>query len=151
MDELKEQFELLTEIATDLSLQFDGVETESRKAKTSTYYLAKMVHSCWSLNTLLPSSEEEYFDYPSIAAICRNIIELTNLCWYYCIEETSESEEEFRFLLYEMHDATALLAIATNLSFQLDEAGKLEQEKIDLKNAITVSYTHLTLPTILRV
>ena len=74
LEELKENFELLTEIATDLSLQFDGVEADSRKASTSTYYLAKMVHSCWSLNQLLPASVDEHFDFSSIAAICRNII-----------------------------------------------------------------------------
>lgn len=136
MEELIKDFELLTEIATDLSLQFVGVETDSRKRKTSTYFLAKLVHSSRTLNRLLPSSDEEQFDFPSIASICRNIIELTNLCWYYCIDDTSELEEEFRFLLYDLHDSASLIAIFKNLGFELDDSEKLEQEKINLRNMV---------------
>ena len=136
MKELKENFEFLTEIATDLSMQFDGVDTECRKKKTSTYYLAKLVHSCWSVNKLLPESDEDFFDFPSIAAICRNIIELTNLCWYYCIDDNEESESEFRFLLYDLHDSSALNSIFENLGFELDDLDKLEQEKDALKKLI---------------
>ena len=136
MEELKGNFEFLTEIATDLSMQFDGVDTECRKKKTSTYYLAKLVHSCWSLNKLLPESDDDFFDFPSIASICRNIIELTNLCWYYCIDENDELESEFRFLLYDLHDSTALISIVENLGFELDDIDKLQQEKDTLKKLI---------------
>ncbi len=136
VEEVKEKFELLTEIATDLSIQFHGLNTDCRRKRISTYYLVKLVHTCWSLNKLLPSSKEDFLDFPSIATVCRNIIELTNLCWYYCIENLSESESEFRFLLYDFHDLTALNAIYNKLSFELDEPQKLDQEKEDLKSVI---------------
>ncbi|PHR71109.1 MAG: hypothetical protein COA66_10335 [Arcobacter sp.] len=135
-EEVKEKFELLTEIATDLSMQFDGINTDCRRKKVSTHYLAKLVHTCWSLTKLLPLSKEDFLDFPSIAAVCRNIIELTNLCWYYCIENVSELESEFRFLLYDFHDVTALNAIFNKLSFELDEPQKLYQEKEGLKSVI---------------
>ena len=136
LEELKLNFELLTEITTDLSMQFDGVDTDCRKKKTSTYYLAKLAHSCWSLNKLLPKSDDDFFDFPSIAAICRNIIELTNLCWYYCIDDTDLLESEFRFLLYDFHDSTALNSIFENLGFDMDDNDKLHEEKLDYKKLI---------------
>ena len=126
----------MTEIATDLSMQFDGVNTDSRRKKVSTYYLAKLLHTCWSLDKLLPTSKEDFLDFPSIAAVCRNIIELTNLCWYYCIENVSELESEFRFLLYDFHDVTALNTICNKLSFKLDEPQTLDQEKESLKSVL---------------
>lgn len=136
VEDVKENFNFLTEIATDLSIQFSGVDTDCRKKKTSTYYLAKLVHTCWSLDKLLPESDEDFLDFPSIAAVCRNIIELTNLCWYYCIEDVSDLETEFRFLLYDYHDITSLNAIFDKLSFELDDSEKLIKEKNDLKSVI---------------
>ena len=118
-------------------MQFGGTDTDCRRKKISTYYLAKLVHTCWSLDKLLPESEEYFLDFPSIAAVCRNIIELTNLCWYYCIEDVSDLETEFRFLLYDYHDATSLSAILYKLSFELNESEKLTLEKDDLKSEIT--------------
>lgn len=136
IEDVKDDFNLLTEIATDLSLQFDGIDTDCRRKKISTYYLAKLVQTCWSLDKLLPESEEDFLDFPSIAAVCRNIIELTNLCWYYCIEDVSGLETEFRFLLYDYHDTTSLNAILKKLSFEIDDPEKLTKEKHDLKNVI---------------
>lgn len=77
VEEVKGDFELLTEIAISLSMQFDGVDIDCRRKKISTYYLAKLVHTCWSLDKLLPESKEDFLDFPSIASVYRNILELT--------------------------------------------------------------------------
>jgi hypothetical protein len=37
LQELIEDFDFITEVAYDLSQQFDGVQTEDRKKKISTY------------------------------------------------------------------------------------------------------------------
>ena len=49
LQELIDDFDFITEIAYDLSQQFDGVHISDRKRKISTYYLAKVVPECMSL------------------------------------------------------------------------------------------------------
>ncbi len=131
-----EDLELLTEIATDLSMQFEGVNTNNRRKKISTYYLAKLVHNCRSLLKLLYASNNsniEFFDFSSVASIIRNIIEATNLCWYYCLEDITEQESDFRLMLYDYHDICALLSICENLGFTIDDDQKLKEEKEIIK------------------
>lgn len=115
LQELIEDFDLITAIAYDLSQQFDGVQTSDRKRKISTYYLAKVVPECMSLLKILPGSRftnsGDLFDFPSFCSISRNLIEASNLHWYYCIESTTEEQSDFRFYLYDFHDYRSTIQI----------------------------------------
>lgn len=113
---LIEDFDFITEIAYDLSHQFDGVQTDDRKKKISTYYLAKVVPECISLLRVLPSSRftdtKDIFDFPSFCSISRSIIEAANLHWYYCIESIDSEVSNFRFYLYDFHDNKSTMQIS---------------------------------------
>lgn len=140
LQELIDDFYFITEIAYDLSQQFDGVQTEDRKKKISTYYLAKVVPECMSLLRVLPGSRftdaEELFDFPSFCSISRNLIEAANLHWYYCIDSVDTDVSDFRFCLYDFHDEKSTMQIAKFIGAE-EQGLDLLQEKCDkLKGTI---------------
>ena len=140
LQDLMEDFDLITEIAYDLSKQFDGVQTSDRKRKISTYYLAKVVPECMSLLRVLPGSrftdDEELFDFPSFCSISRNLIEAANLHWYYCIEKIEKEHSDFRFNLYDFHDYRATIRIGEFLSADDVELNGLQRKCNDLRGQI---------------
>lgn len=147
--ELIDDFEFITEIAYDLSQQFDGIQTEDRKKKISTYYLAKVVPECMSLLRVLPGSSftdaEELFDFPSFCSISRSLIEAANLHWYYCIDNVDAEMSEFRFYLYDFHDEKSTMQIAKFIGSE-DQVLNMLQEKCDkLKSEIKVNDIFKTL------
>lgn len=52
--DLHSNFDLITEIGYDLSQHFDGVDTDDRRKKVSTYYLAKVIPECISMLKIMP-------------------------------------------------------------------------------------------------
>ena len=130
--DLLDDFDLITEIAYDLSQQFDGVDTTDRKRKVSTYYLAKTVPECMSLLRIIPGSrfteEGDLFDFPSFCSISRNLIEAANLHWYYCIEPTDTKLSAFRFDLYDFHDYRTTMQIGKFIGAGSEELAILESK-----------------------
>ncbi|WP_024599741.1 DUF5677 domain-containing protein [Pseudoalteromonas sp. TAE56] len=141
--ELIEDFDFITEIAYDLSQQFDGVQTEDRKKKVSTYYLAKVVPECMSLLRVLPGSRftdaEELFDFPSFCSISRSLIEAANLHWYYCIENIDTEVSDFRFYLYDFHDNKSTMQISNFIGGEEQGLDSLQEKCDELKNSIKES------------
>ncbi|MCK8044297.1 DUF5677 domain-containing protein [Shewanella sp. 1CM18E] len=134
LQELIDDFDSITEIAYDLSQQFDGVQTEDRRKKISTYYLAKVVPECMSLLRVLPCSRftdaKELFDFPSFCSISRSLIEAANLHWYYCIESVDKEVSDFRLYLYDFHDEKSTMQIAKFIGAE-EQGMDLLQEKCD--------------------
>ena len=143
LQELIEDFDFITEIAYDLSQQFDGVQTEDRKRKISTYYLAKVVPECMSLLRVLPGSRftksEELFDFPSFCSISRSLIEAANLHWYYCIERTDTEISNFRFYLYDYHDHKSTIQIGNFIGGEKQGLSLLQKKCDELKTIIKES------------
>lgn len=139
MSELKNlvsNFELITEIGYDLSQKFDGVDTNNRRKKVSTYYLAKIVPECMSLLKILPWSQlskDDIFDFSSFCSLSRNIIEGSNLHWYYCIDEVGEAEVDFRFMLYDYHDNTTIYKLGEFLGDTPEELSGIEAKRKNIR------------------
>ncbi|WDH55868.1 DUF5677 domain-containing protein [Pseudomonas chlororaphis] len=140
LQELIDNFDFITEIAYDLSQQFNGVQTEDRKRKISTYYLAKVVPECISLLRVMPGSRytsaEELFDFSSFCSISRSLIEAANLHWYYCIESTDTETSNFRFYLYDFHDLKSTIQICNFFGGEEKGLDPLQEEYNELKNII---------------
>ena len=138
--ELIERFDFITEIAYDLSQKFDGIQTEDRKRKVSTYYLAKIVPECMSLLRVMPgsryTSEGEIFDFSSFCSISRSLIEAANLHWYYCIENTDTETSDFRFYLYDFHDLKSTIQLCCFFGIEDKEQYSLQEKYNKLKNII---------------
>lgn len=133
LENLADDFELITEIGYDLSQKFDGVDTDNRRKKVSTYYLAKIVPECISQLKILPwssfSDREDLFDFSSFCSLGRNIIEAANLHWYYCVDEVSKTEIEFRFLLYDYHDLTTIYRLGAFLGTTPEDLNTLKTKR----------------------
>ena len=141
IDNVLQDFELLTEIAYDLSQKFDGVETQDIRKKKSTYFLAKVVPGCISLLKIIPKSsfslnKDAHLDFSSISTLSRNLIEAANLHWYYCIDHIDEEEINFRFLLYDYHDTTTLYRITENLKFSPEDIEYLGNQRSELRERL---------------
>lgn len=140
LQELIDSFDFITEIAYDLSQQFDGVQTEDRKREISTYYLAKVVPECISLLRVIPGSRftapEELFDFSSFCSISRSLIEAANLHWYYCIESTDTETSNFRFYLYDFHDLKSTIQICNFFGGEETGLDPLQERYNELKNII---------------
>lgn len=145
LQELIADFDLITGIAFDLSQQFDGVDSDNRRGKVSTYYLAKMVPECMSILRLLPGSRYTdsgaLFDFPSFCSVSRNLIEASNLLWYYCIDNISAEVSEFRFLLYDYHDYRSMIHIGELIEVEESSMNVLREKYGELKNTIKVNPT----------
>ncbi|SFM22518.1 hypothetical protein [Marinobacter zhejiangensis] len=137
LQDLIDDFDFITEIAYDLSQQFDGVQTEDRKRKVSTYYLAKVVPECISLLKVLPGSRftkvEDIFDFPSFCSISRSLIEASNLHWYYCVESIDSESTDFRFSLYDYHDYKSTIQIGNFIGADENDLGILKKSCEDLR------------------
>jgi len=133
-------FETLSHIAYELSMQFEGLQTKDFRKGISTHYLAKMVSSCISLLRLYPGStmldNNEPMDYPSIATLMRNILELSNNHWYLCTQTINDEELKFRLKLYDYHDSSSLLSIYQNIFSNDDFSKELEEDINRLKSQI---------------
>lgn len=139
LNNLANNFKLITEIGYDLSQKFDGVNTDNRRKKVSTYYLAKMVPECMSLLKILPwprLSKEDIFDFSSFCSLSRNIIEASNLHWYYCVDEVGGAEIDFRFRLYDYHDNTTTYRLGAFLGNTADELSGIECKRRDIRAQI---------------
>ena len=145
LQELIADFDLITGIALDLSQHFDGVETDNRRGKVSTYYLAKMVPECMSILRLLPGSRYTdvgaLFDFPSFCSVSRNLIEASNLHWYYCIDNISAEISEFRFLLYDYHDYRSMIHVGELIGVDESSLKVLREKYSELKNTIKFDST----------
>lgn len=140
-------FETLSHIAYELSLQFQGVQTTDIRKGISTHYLAKMVSSCISLLRLYPGStmldKNEPLDYPSIASLMRNILELSNNHWYLCFQSVNDEELNFRLKLYDYHDTSSLLSIYENIFSKDEFYNELEEKAKELKIQVENSSVYI--------
>lgn len=142
LTDLHSNFDLIAEIGYDLSQHFDGVNTDDRRKKVSTYYLAKVIPECMSLLKIVPKSrlkKGQVFDFPSICSISRNLIEASNLHWYYCVESISPEEEKFRFLLYDYHDNRTVYRLGIFLGDTPEELSSVEREKEQILSSVDQS------------
>lgn len=133
---LASNFELIVEIGYDLSQKFDGVDTDNRRKKVSTYYLAKIIPECMSLLKILPwsrLSKDDIFDFSSFCSLARNIIEGSNLHWYYCVDEIGEAEVDFRFMLYDYHDNTTIYRLGEFLGDSPEELSGIEAKRKNIR------------------
>lgn len=136
-----EDFEKLVDIGRELSHQFKGLNSPTRRLQLSTITLAKIIDNSYSILRLIPSSSFndnnlDYFDFPSIASLCRDLIEACNLSWYLSFEKISKEEEDLRFDLYDLHDTTELLKIFNFLKFSISEIQYLTNQQEELLNKV---------------
>lgn len=103
-----ELFKKVLEFTTLISINQGGIETTPRGVRSIKIFTRQTI-TALSLNNILPnpkvttSSEIELWDVSSIASLARNIMEGYLSLQYFGIEKISESEEDLRFLILQLH------------------------------------------------
>ncbi len=134
-------FEKLVEIGHDLSQQFSGLYAPTRRMGYSTRTLARIVDNSASILKLLPGSifadkKDTYLDFPSVASLCRDLIEACNNNWYLSIEKIDIVEEELRLVIYDYHDTHELIQIAQQLNLLKTDFEYLNDQLNDYRSII---------------
>nr|WP_321239358.1 DUF5677 domain-containing protein [uncultured Tolumonas sp.] len=143
------EFDKIAEIGYDLSQLFNGVTINDKQKTRSTYFLAKAIDNAISILTLLPNNrvnknKTDYFDYSSISALSRNLLELCNLHWYFCEEDIPLIESEFRWLLYEYHEVKTLEKLS--IDFDLETDNSIYSDLLKYKQKLNENVYFNTLP-----
>jgi len=137
-------FEKLTEIGIDLSQQFKGIYAPTRRLGYSTRTLAKIIDNCVSILRLMPGSiffddEDAYLDFPSVASLCRDLIEACNYNWYLSIERISKSETDLRLEVNDFHDFFELMQMAKLLTLNKTDfeylQGRIEEHRVNIESS----------------
>ena len=128
-----EDFELITEIGTDLSQQFDGLFVDDQKKTKSTHFLAKGLDNSFSILKLIPQSKyseskENYIDISSIISLCRNLVELSNIAWYLIEEKISHNEFQLRLDILLYHDYVSSQIVFNQLFYEKETADLLKNK-----------------------
>lgn len=126
-------FEKLTEIGYDLSMQFQGVYAPTRRLGYSTRFLARIIECCFSILQLIPNSKFagkklEYLDFHSVASLLRDLIEACNHGWYLTIEKVDEFDEELRLAIYDYHDMSEMKTFAKQMGFVKTDFDYIDKE-----------------------
>lgn len=114
------------------------------KSKTSQHYHASVLftHMCVksrSLLALLPSRNQTRFmdnwDFPSVAAVTRAIVEARLTFYYLAIEKIPRDEWEVRWNVLNLHDCERRIRLFTN-SDNIEEANAFKEVKLELQDRL---------------
>ena len=100
-------FESVLLAAMKISTTLGGIYTTWRNIRATQLY-TRMTISSFTFTSLLPGSRrhprrDEFWDWPSVASVARNIIEAYLLYFYTGIDQIPEEEARFRLELFTYH------------------------------------------------
>ena len=138
-NEVRANFSKTIELCFRLSQSFAGEIGDYKKMNCSVIFM-KLVMSGETILQILPklnTKKKTLFDLSSIAGLARNLIENSNILYYYCFDRIDIEEFNFRNLLSECHK---------NIEFKkmLNSLGKEDGDLGDLLNTIQNSKDELS-------
>lgn len=145
--------ERLTEVGFFLSQNFGKESTSDLRKRLSSIFLSKAIPNSISILKLIPGSNfskakvpDDFYDFSSIGALVRNFIELTNQHFYFCLQDVSQIECNFRLVLYRLHQIKELQKIIAQFSDSKDNRfQQLESEYSTKRNELLSNIFFLSL------
>ena len=133
-----------------LSVKLNELRGDSRKQIASVLF-AKINLGALSITKLLPRDSEilprektivmdpdRFCDVSSIASLCRNLVEASNLLYYFGIEEVSAEEIQLRLQIGDYQAVKGSIAVFHLLNYK-ERLEELQQELAKLKTALESS------------
>lgn len=134
--------EKLTEVGFFLSQNFGKESTNDLHKKLSSIFLSKAIPNSLSILKLIPGSKfskekipDDFYDFSSIGALARNFIELTNQHFYFCLQNVSQAERDFRLVLYRLHQIRELQKIITQFNDLTDSRFQQLESEYNIKRS----------------
>ncbi len=105
-DKLKD-VENYLDFAIDISDRTAGGKVSVRLAKTHQLYI-RLTVTCLSFIRLLPKNRYlktnfDFWDFPSVANVTRNFIEMYHVFYYIGVENITDKEVDLRLLIFKYH------------------------------------------------
>jgi hypothetical protein len=134
-----------------LSVKLNQLVGDSRKQIASALF-AKINLGALSITKLLPKDSEilprektvvmdpdRFCDVSSIASLCRNLVEASNLLYYFGIEEVSAEEIQFRLQIGDYQAVKGSIAVFHLVNYKGECLEESQQELAKLKTALESS------------
>ena len=134
-----------------LSVKLNQLVGDSRKQIASALF-AKINLGALSITKLLPKDSEilprektivmdsdRFCDVSSIASLCRNLVEASNLLYYFGIEEVSAEEIQLRLQIGDYQAVKGSIAVFHLVNYKGEHFEELQQELAKLKTALESS------------
>jgi hypothetical protein len=134
-----------------LSVSLNKFTGDSRKQLASVMF-AKINLCALSITKLLPAdseilpqqqtgviARENFCDVPSVASLCRNLIEASNLIYYFAVDEVPEEEVRLRLQIGDFQAVHGSLAVLRLADCHGPEVEELEGELANVKAALKAS------------
>ena len=142
-----------------LSVKLNQLVGDSRKQIASALF-AKINLGALSITKLLPKDSEvlprektivmdpeRFCDVSSIASLCRNLVEASNLLYYFGIEEVSAEEIQLRLQIGDYQAVKGSIAVFHLVNYKGERLEELQQELTKLKTALKSSLAFMELPS----
>ena len=135
-EKIYREFEEILKRSKSMSVQYMGIP-----APSSSHYYSSLIFTklCVSGETVLnvcpkPSKlgKDAHWDFASVAALTRGIIETYLSFFYLCIERCSDNEWETRWRLMNLHDHISRYKMFS-ASKDTEEAEKFEKATVEVK------------------
>ena len=97
----------LVGLAILVSEKSGGINTSGRFVRTVQVY-TRLVAALMTFSRIIPGnchcqSDHEFWDWPSVAVLARNIMEIYNVFYYTGVEKITDEDVYFRYLLMQYH------------------------------------------------
>ena len=134
-----------------LSVKLNELRGDSRKQIASALF-AKINLGALSITKLLPKDSEilprdktikmdpdRFCDLSSIASLCRNLVEASNLLYYFAIEDVSAEEIQLRLQIADYQAVKGTIAVAHLINYKGEHLEELQRELAKLKTTLDMS------------
>jgi hypothetical protein len=149
-EEALREYDEVISACTAISQGAEGIFTESRKHYYASVLFTKLCVSGVSLLQLCPGNrlsmaKFEHWDYSSVGAIARSIIDCSHMYYYLCIDSVSQDEWECRWDICNLHDCLRRHKMFSSMEV-LDDADSFTRTAIELREWLSKSNFFATLP-----
>ena len=146
-----EAFSVTTVELISLSKECEGIPSRGFRDYYASVLLTAMVTRCVSIGMLLPFSiwadqTIEHWDYASVATLSRTVME-TRLAYHYlCFQECDSVESDFRWNLFNLHDAKTREKLAKTVSSPDEGVANLSNAAEEVKGRLRSNSFFQSLP-----
>ncbi|MCK4560815.1 MAG: hypothetical protein KAV45_13610 [Calditrichia bacterium] len=137
--EIEDLFKFMLKLSNDT----DGRSVDTRREEVGSQIFTKICLHTASILRILPHStysktdkKFQIWDYTSVAVLSRSIMDAYHVLYYLCIDDISNDELDFRFLVWDYHAESRRYKQLVLIGSQHEEVPKLEKEVINLKNEV---------------
>lgn len=134
------EFDALLTYGRAVSERLAGRKIPRSEVSYADAIYTKLLCHAISLRKLSPSlsQDSELWDMPSAAVVARSLIDAFDALAYICIHSVSETERDFRILLWKLHDQQRRLQMLEKVRSTNPQVGEIRKKAAELLSSVVV-------------